>query len=238
MTKHKVIPLDSPREWKEALSGIGHAFAHTWENCYAMKLTTGFRSYLYCFEAENVRVVCPIAERICDKYIDIVTPHGFSGFIGTEDYPEFREHWSSFVSEQGYVCGYIALNPAFENASYFGHEEAYQSNSLYFLDLTLSYEELFARLDRNRKRQLGDWKEAATSFVFDRPALTEFLLATYPSFVRRVNASAANRFTRETLTFLCGLDSVFMVGAGEREAIEEPFISSLTLHTRLTVYSM
>ena len=228
MTRHKVIPLDSPIEWKAALSGIEHAFAHTWENCYAMQLTTGFRSYLYCFEADNVRIVCPIAERIFDKYVDIVTPYGFSGFVGTEDYPGFSEHWSSFVDKHGYVCGYIALNPAFENATYFRHEEAYQFNSLYFLDLTLSYEELFAKLDSNRKRQLRDWEKAAPSFILDRRALTEFLLTTYPSFVRRVNASAANRFTRETLTFLCGLDGVFMVGAGEHETIEAVYLFSYT----------
>ena len=55
MARQKCIPLDSPAEWKEALVGIGHAFSHTWENCYAMHLTTGFRTYLYCFDAEHVR---------------------------------------------------------------------------------------------------------------------------------------------------------------------------------------
>ena len=105
MTRHKLISLDSSIEWKEALLGIEHAFAHTWENCYAMQLTTGFKTYLYCLEADNVRIVCPIAERIFEKHVDIVTPFGFSGFVGTDDYPEFREQWSSFVKPQGYVCG-------------------------------------------------------------------------------------------------------------------------------------
>ena len=120
MTRHKLISLDSSIEWKEALLGIEHAFAHTWENCYAMQLTTGFRTSLYCLEADNVRIVCPIAERIFEKHVDIVTPYGFSGFAGTDDYPEFREQWSSFVESRRVTsAGYIALNPAFENAAYF-----------------------------------------------------------------------------------------------------------------------
>ena len=63
MIKEDLIPLDSPAMWKQALDGIKHSFGHTWENCYAMQLTTGFKTYLYCFESEHGRVVCPIAER-------------------------------------------------------------------------------------------------------------------------------------------------------------------------------
>ena len=74
----KFIPLESRVEWQNALQGIKHAFAHTWENCYAMHLTTGFTTYLYCFEAENIRIVCPIAEREFQGYVDIVTPYGLS----------------------------------------------------------------------------------------------------------------------------------------------------------------
>ena len=48
-----------------------------------MHLTTGFRTYLYCFETENIRIVCPIAEREFDGYIDIVTPYGFPALSGT-----------------------------------------------------------------------------------------------------------------------------------------------------------
>ena len=43
MISHKCIPLNSPAEWKNALRGVKHAFAHTWENCHAIGLTTGFR---------------------------------------------------------------------------------------------------------------------------------------------------------------------------------------------------
>jgi hypothetical protein len=228
VARQKCIPLDSPAEWKEALEGIEHSFAHTWENCYARQLTTGFDTYLYCFEMKNVRIVCPIAERGFSGYTDIVTPYGFSGFAGNGDCPGFPRYWADFVNEQGYVSGYIALNPVLENSTYFRQHDVYQANSLYFLDLTLGLDELFANLDRNRKRQLRDWESALSEFIFDRSTLTDFFLANYPEFIRRVNASPANYFSRETLAFLCDLDNVFIVGAGAPERIEAVYLFAYT----------
>jgi hypothetical protein len=228
MTEHKCIPLGSPGEWENALEGIKHAFAHTWENCYAMHLTTGFKTYLYCFEADNVRIVCPIAEREFEGHVDIVTPYGFSGFVGNADCPEFPLHWNQFVEERGYVCGYFALNPTFENDTYFNPNEIYRSNTLYFLDLTLGIDKLFANLHKNRKRKLKDFDK--TAFISDRSALTNFLIDNYPAFLRRVQAPKAAYFTRETLTSLCNLNNVVMVGAGTVEKIEAVYIFAHTLY--------
>jgi hypothetical protein len=226
VTNQKCIPLDSPAEWKNALKGIKHAFAHTWENCHAMHLTTRFKTYLYCFETENVRIVCPIAERELNGYIDIVTPYGFSGFVGNNDCPQFPRHWRQFVQERGYVCGYIALNPIFETNSYVDSNETYHSNTLYFLDLTLSIDKLFSKLHKNRKRKLKNFDR--TPLVFDRNALINFFLETYPEFLRRVQAPPASYFTRETLTSLCSLNNVIIVGAGTVDNIEAIYIFAHT----------
>jgi hypothetical protein len=121
----KCISLESPDEWKQALKGIKHSFGHTWENCYAMQLTTGFMTYLYCFENEHVRIVCPIAEREYEGYIDIVKPSGFSGFVGQGTCPDFSLHWKEFATERGYICGYIGLNPLFDYSSLFKSYEVY-----------------------------------------------------------------------------------------------------------------
>ena len=122
--RHKCIPIEAPGPWNDALCGIPHAFAHTWESCYAMRLTTGYPTYLYCFENASVRIVCPIAERRSDEGIDIVTPYGFSGFAGTADCTDFPRYWREFVRERGYIAGYISLNPALENRSYYDREES------------------------------------------------------------------------------------------------------------------
>src|ERR1700733_12014806 len=102
-TVQRAIPLDSPLEWKQALSGIPHSFFHTWEHSYAMYLTHKLPAFLYCFEADEVRIVCPFIERPFGKYVDIATPYGFSGFAGNGEFPDFPSYWEEFVQSRGYV---------------------------------------------------------------------------------------------------------------------------------------
>lgn len=229
MVRHKCIPIDSPSEWREALKGIEHAFAHTWESCYAMQLTTGLDTYLYCFEADDVRIVCPISERRFEGYVDIVTPYGFSGFVGNGDCPGFSRHWANFAKQQGYVCGYIGLNPIFENGTYFEPTEIHRYNEVYVLDLSLSADELFANLSTNRKRQLKDWdKILLNSIVLDKSTLTDFFLANYLAFFRRKGASRVYGFSGETLSFLAGLDNVLIVGAQNSGKVEAVTVFAYT----------
>jgi hypothetical protein len=170
--------------------------------------------------------VCPIAEREFEGFIDIVTPYGFSGFVGNGNCLQFPLYWRSFVKERGYVCGYVALNPIFETSTYFNPKEACRSNTLYFLDLTLSIDKLFSNLHKNRKRGLKDFDK--TSFVFDRDTLMTFFLQTYPEFLRRVQAPPASYFTRETLNSLCSVNNVVIVGAGTGKRTEAVYIFAYT----------
>jgi hypothetical protein len=215
MAKHQCIPLDSPSEWTAALQGIKHGVAYTWGYCYAMHLTTHLTTYLYCFEKDNVRVVCPIAEREFGGYVDIVKPFGFSGFVGTGDCPEFPHYWKEFAKQQGYVCGYLGVNPLFENESCFEQSEAYQYNSVYVVDLTLSHDELFANLSRGRRHQLKDWDKILESIVVERT-------------IRRKGGLSFYTFSEETLSFLADLDNVFLVGAQSSGKVEA---AGLITHT-------
>jgi len=228
MIKSSFISLESPSKWKEALKGIKHSFAHTWENCYAMNLTTGYNTYLYCFEKDNIKILCPIAEREYNGYKDIVTPYGFSGFTGSEDYSDFKNHWKEFVEERNYVCGYISLNPVLQNSSYFFNKDSFSSASLYFIDLKLSLTELFENLDANRRRQIKNYRKIEASFVYDQKILADFFIDNYYNFLKRINASSINYFSKETLEYICSLENVFMVGAGENNKIEAVYIFGYT----------
>lgn len=228
MIKHSCISLESPSQWKETLKGIKHSFAHTWENCYAMHLTTGYNTYLYCFEKENIKILCPVAERDYNGYKDIVTPFGFSGFTGSGDYSDFKKYWKEFVKEKNYVCGYISINPVFQNDSYFSSEDSFSSASLYYIDLTLSLTELFENLDTNRRRQIKNYRKIESSFVYDKVILTEFFIDNYYDFLKRINASSANYFTKETLRYICSLENVFMVGVNKNNKIEAIYIFGYT----------
>ncbi len=228
MIRQSCISLESPLEWKEALKGIRHSFAHTWENCYAMNLTTGYNTYLYCFIKDNIKILCPVAERKYEGYTDIVTPYGISGFTGSEDFSDFKNYWKEFAEEKKYVCGYISINPALQNSSYFSNEDAFNSASLYFIDLNRSLTELFENLDANRRRQLKNYRKIEASFVYDKKILEEFFIDNYDDFLRRINASPANYFNKETLRFICSLENVFMVGAGKDNCIEAVYIFGYT----------
>ena len=218
--RHNYIPLESPSEWQEALKGIKHSFGHTWENCYAMHLTTGLKTYLYCFESENVRIVCPIVEREYDGYIDVMKPFGFSGFVGNGDCPEFQHYWKESARQRGYVCGYLGLNPIFDYSNHFAPKEVYQYDTVHILDLTLSHDELWTNLSKNRKRQLSDWDSVRRNLSLDKSILTDFFLANHEDFFRRKGAEQFYHFSRATLSFLFSLDNVSIVGAPGPDNVE------------------
>jgi hypothetical protein len=189
------------------------------ENCYAMSLTTGFKTFLYCFESDNVRIVCPISEREYDGYIDIVKPFGFSGFVGNGDCSEFRYYWKEFARQRGYVCGYLGLNPIFDYSSHFDPDEVHQYDTVHVLDLTLSLDELWVNLNKNRKKQLKDWDAIRHDLSHEKPVLTDFFLAHYEDFFRRKGAEQFYFFSRETISFLLSLDNVMIAGAPNTENV-------------------
>lgn len=213
MATQRFISIESPAEWNKALNGISHSFGHTWENCYAMQLSTGFKTYLYYLETESGRMVCPINERVHGGYIDILKPFGFCGFIGEGECNNFSRYWEEFVKERQYVCGYLGLDPIFDISNYFLPEQIFQYNTVHVLDLSPSLSELFSNLSENRKRQLKHWEDIQCSFSFDRNKLIDFFLANYVDFFLRVNASSYYSFSKETLSFLFNLNNVILVGA-------------------------
>jgi len=193
-----------------------------------MHLTTGFNTFLYCVEAENHRVVCPFAERTFQGYTDIVTPYGFSGFVGCGDYSRFRQHFADFVKERGYVCGFIGLNPILGNDTYCVQGETFQHNSIYVLDLTLSDNELYTNLSTNRKRQLRDWGDICSRTVVERGPLIDFFLTNYSQFLRTKRASSVYNFSTETLSLLLTLKNVLLVGAQGAKGVEAVSVFAFT----------
>jgi hypothetical protein len=215
MARQDSIPLESPSEWKEALQGIPHAFAHTWESCQAMYLSSGYKTFLYSYQSGDVRIVCPLAERPFGDYLDIVTPYGFSGFIGNSDCPDFPEHFRQYMQQKGYVCSYIAQNPLFENDSYLEPAAVFQMSHVYILDLRLSADALFENLSTNRRRQLKDWDRITAGVLFGEDRLADFFIEKFNSLMREKNASDVYQLSEKTLTSLVGLDNVFLVGVEE-----------------------
>jgi len=228
---HRLIPLESRVEWCAALEGIPHGFAHTWENCDAMQRTTGLPTFLYCFERGNTRIACPIAERKLDDFVDIVTPYGYSGFVGTESTDEFPRLWSEFAKQRGYVCGYIGLNPALRNNGYVDPATVVPHNDVYLLDLTSDPQKLWEALSEKRRKQLRDWETVRTNIVQDRQALSRFFFEQYERFFVRKKADQAYAgFTHGTLEKLLGSGSALVIGAPATGSLEAVFVFTFTPH--------
>jgi hypothetical protein len=205
-----LIPLEDRTGWEAALAGHPHAFAHTWDNCRAMAGTTGHATYLYSFRSDGVRVLCPLAERPAADHVDVVTPYGFSGFVGSGDCSGFDSHWRAFAEGRGYVCAYLLLNPVIPNPTLFA-ADAERHKTLFVFDLTLDEDELFARLSTNRRRQVR--RAEPEALVTDREQLTEFFVETYPAFIAARDAAGVYDLSEQSMRELCASESVFLIGA-------------------------
>ncbi|MEX0928902.1 MAG: hypothetical protein WDZ53_05810, partial [Balneolales bacterium] len=203
---------------------------HTWENGHAMNLTTGYPTYLYKFSQGATTIVCPLVERYCEGHCDIATPYGFSGFSGNDPVPAFQRYWKAFAQKRGYVCGYIGLNPLFENPSYLNKTEVYSSNRLYMLNLNSPIATLFNNLHRDRRKQLRGYEKKAAHFTTDKALLRDFFVTGYPASVQQKKAAPAYHFSPETLNFLIDQDNVLMVGAINNGELEAAAMFAYTSH--------
>jgi hypothetical protein len=216
---HELIPLDRAVEWEAALHHIRHAFGHTWGSCRAMQLSTGMKVYLYRFRGGDATILCPIAERTFLGHTDIVTPYGFSGFVGTGVHAEFPTLWKEFAREQGWVCGYIGLNPILQRGTDYDEADVYEQGDVYVLDLSEEESDLLANFSRNRRRQLRDWVRSGSRIISDRRTLVEFVLREHEQFFRSRGAAAVYRFSQETWLSLFELPNVLAFGATSGDSL-------------------
>lgn len=225
MSERRCIPLEERDAWDGALQEIPHGFHHTWDFADAMHQTTGFRTFLYSFCSAEGRVACAIFEREVRDYVDIATPSGLSGFVGTGSWADFASDWCHFVRKQGYVSGYVGLHPLFDGRR-FG-TDPFQHNSIYVLDLRQGRDALLRRMDRNRSRQLGGWEGRANRFILDREAIGAFLSSAYEPFMLRVGARPPYLLST-ALEGLCHSDRCIAVGVGSSRRLEAAYLFGAT----------
>ena len=224
-----LIPVDDREAWIAALEDVPHGFAHTWENCHAMAATSGRRTFLYRFDDGEVRAVCPLSEWPIGRYLDVVTPYGLSGFVGSGCIPSLPTHWSEQARARGYVSGYLLVNPVLGGELGFGGEATHHK-VLFVLDLRLPEDILFARLSENRRRQVRRADAASGALVTDREALTRFFVDTYPSFIARRDGATAFRLREGSMRELCASRNVLLIGAQQGGSIRAVSLFGFTQH--------
>lgn len=229
-----LIALEDRAGWNAALSGVPHAFAHTWDNCHAMAASSGHETSLYVFRSDHARIVSPLAERAIGDEVDVVTPYGFSGFAGAGECPDFGTRWREFAARRGYVCGYLLLNPVIPTPPWFGSEPELHK-TLYVFDLRLGEDELFERLSTNRRRQVR--RSDASALVSDREELTEFFVDNYPRFAESRDAAAVYRLSEASMRALCESPNVLLLGAREGGRLRAVSLFGFTEHAGDYLYN-
>jgi hypothetical protein len=214
---HRLISLEKPEEWEQALAGVPHVFGHTWGSCGALSIGNDPVS-LYVTEVGGVRVACPLIEKSIGGLRDVATPYGFSGITGTAPAPEFPAQWREFAAQRGYVAGYLAINALFGDDTYADPEAVTIANQTYVLDLSQGIDGLWAGLSTNRKRQLRDWD--AGDHETEGEELAAFFVEHYPLTMERKEAAGRHRFPPATLAALCELPNAFLVGARAEGRLE------------------
>lgn len=213
----RLVPISDRVAWSAALAGVPHGFAHTWSCCQAVLATHDYPTYLYVQECGTGRVLLPFAERGSAGAIDIVTPYGLSGFVASGTVPDFLEHWRRFCVARGYVCAYVAQHPT--RGCELPAADTFVANTLFVMDLTLSLEELLARLSPSRRRELRKWEASGRVLVRDREVLSDFVVAQHAEVMRRIGARASAYFSAETLRRLCAAPEISLVGVEEHGRI-------------------
>jgi hypothetical protein len=193
-----------------------------------MHLTTGYQSYLYALAIGDTRIICPIAERPCGRYIEATTPLGFSGFTGTGDVADFPSIWETFARDRGYVTTYITLNPLFDRPSFTNPALTREHNSLYILDLAKSEEEMMSGFSQSRRRWLRRWLERGVSVITDRDILMPFFLEHYLEFFHAKSFPPAYDFVASTITTLLSLQQVYVVGAATESGLQSMLVCCFT----------
>ncbi|MCC5943244.1 MAG: hypothetical protein JJU37_17000 [Balneolaceae bacterium] len=212
---YTIIPIENKDEWNDALAGTKHSFCHTWEHCYSMFLTTGYQTFLFCFEKDGVRIVNPFIEREIFGYKDLSKPFGFTGFAATEYHPEFSSAWEKFVSDNNFVSGYLGLHPLFGIDKLFDDAEVHQYNTVYVIDLEPTLDEIMKSMSSGRRKQLKKFDEISLLFSENRDLLKVFFLENYNGFLKKRGAKSFYFFSPETISYLFTLENVCAVGVFE-----------------------
>jgi hypothetical protein len=201
-----------------------------------MHLNTGYKTYLFTFKKDGVRIVCPIIERDFKGYKDIAKPFGFSGFVGTSKHSKFSTHWKEFSRKQGYITGYPGLCSVFDFSDLFDPLEVFQNTNVFILDLQPPVNRILQKMSAGRRRQFNNWDEVISNFIYDRSELKNFFHDEYDNFLDRIGASSHYYLSSETISYLFTLENVVVVGAKQNGRIVSAYFFGITPYMATCIY--
>lgn len=210
--RRRRVPLADRAAWEQAVSGVPHTWAHTWEHCAAFARADQ-DCLLYVWERDGAVLVCPVAVRHGDGAQDVTTPYGFAGPASRGDCTGWRDDWRALAAAEGWVSGYLGLNPVLPDPPGVSDEDVHRGAPLYLLDLDAGLETLLARMSASRRRQLRRWSHDRPVLVTDRESLLDFVLDRSARFFSERGAGRVYDFPETTWRRLLESPAVQAVGA-------------------------
>jgi hypothetical protein len=230
MHRIRLISLQEPGAWAEALQGLPHSYWHSWTACMAASFGSKTPCRLFVWELGAQRVVCPIVERRWKGALDVVTPVGFSGFASNSDALPLPlvDDWRRFLNSRNIVAAYVGMHP--ELSPKWTHGGDFAGKTQFLIDLDMPESTWLSHIDSNRRRSIRSWERKRHEYVLDRNALADFVLREHQPFMRSVNASPASFFPDEALRFLFAQDNIHMVGARDAEGVCAAAVYGVSLY--------
>jgi len=214
----RLIETEDVKAWDMALAGIPHGIAHTRGFVACLARSTGIKVRLFVAESDNGRAVCPIAERSYQGTLDVYSPYGFGGFVGSGVLTGLRNAWSLFAQGRGYVASYLMQHPVLTppDISQLWNDGVATDRTAFIVDLKCSEEERWRRVSARKRADLRKWIQTARPEV-DQIALADAFFTLYPAFTRRREMVPLYNFSETALRELASLPQVFFVGVRDDE---------------------
>lgn len=112
----------------------------------------------YKYEDKHATFIIPLIKRFIEKdYYDVISPYGYSGFLSTDNSPEFfaeaLHHFDIFCKNNNIITSFIRLHP-FNNYILAENNRITQilHGKVIFFSLKRKYEELYSDYSSNHKR--------------------------------------------------------------------------------------
>jgi len=210
----RLISLSNSDEWAAAVAAVPHGPAHTrWYNA-ALAASTEDEIELVEYVDGSDRAVCPIALRRFGDVVDLATPYGFGGFATRGPCAGLPAAFHAFAVAQGWVCGYLALNPLFPHP--FAIQDGLEAGrTIYVLDLARSTEELFEALHDTHRYEIRKQLQFMEAVTSDSERLANALPTLYAETLVRTRASPVYRFSDKTLNAWLASPNCLGLGLGE-----------------------
>jgi hypothetical protein len=210
----RLLSLANPEEWAATISRMPHGPGHThWYNA-ALSASTDDQIVLFDYGDGENRAACPLLLRRYGDSVDIATPYGFGGFTTQGRCDGLPDAFRRFASAQGWICGYLALNPLLPHP-FAAADGLERGSTIYALDLSLDEDLLLASMHPTHRREVRKSLVLLESVVTDGDSLRRALPSLYVDTLARVGASETYRFSRTTLNAWLSSPGSLLLGVGE-----------------------